>query len=1467
MNTLQKFIFIGILGVFISNQLFADKYKLTGKDTSDGGPKSNNSVTAGCAPGTGSTYLELNNVRALIHTGGDMWWDLQGAAKYEIPKGSGKTALFAGSIWIGGTDVNGQLKIAAMKFRQTGIDYWPGPLITSGEAQASVTPDVCSAYDRHFSIEKSKVAEFRAWTKADAVTRASDFAGYQIPGEIMNWPAHGPSGGYDIYLAPFYDNNNDGSYNPYDGDYPYFDLDNNIPCGTTRELRTPRLYGDQSLWWVYNDRGNLHTETNGDAIGFEIRAQAFAFATNDELNNMTFYNYALINRSTYTLKETYFGVWTDADLGDAADDFVGCDVNRGLGYIYNGRSVDGTGQPQAYGGPNPPPPALGIDFFEGPYKDADGIDDLSSWDNNGLINCANGYRLNRTSGVKYLVGAGDILNGNINGLNFGDSVVDNERWGMRRFIYFNNDDSPLGDPKTAVQHYQYLRGYWRDGTHLVFGGTGHAESGTFTDFMFPGITDPCNWGTAGNPPPAPTNPLLGWCEKGEGNPYGDRRLVQSAGPFTLEPGAVNDITTGAVWARAASGDEYESVKLVQTADDKAQKLFENCFRVLDGPDAPELKIIEMDKKLIVHIWNKIGSNNYMEQYNQKDPFIVCPVTNTGCDKYYKFQGYQIFQLANQFVSTGELHDPAKARQVFQCDIKDGVSKLINYTWSDELVANIPVMEVSGSDEGVKHSLVISEDVFASGDKRLINNQKYYFVAIAYAYNDYLHYNQTDGSTVLGQKNPYKAGRKAQDGAIKIYEVIPHNNSSENNGTIITSDYGDGVSITQVEGHGNGSNELELSDETFAEIMSGAPWKSLHQTYKIDKGPIKVKIIDPLNIPGDQYTLKLDTHSLSKIDPSNSPTIEWFNTVGSASYGLIKNSKWFIYNSKFDTINSDQWIVSNDERIIPEWGISVNIQQVAFPLVKPKLIKGHYPNAGYIQQKDSLLGPLVNNGVIESTIENSDNTKQWLYFLSDQDGQNELNWIRSGSYKDGALTGADPTWDDYFYSIPDPVDTTESIQVPWDQGQAYEKIIGGGWAPYFLCQKTLNSAGPAWDRTFDNFHLKINDGVLETGLNSVEIVITPDKSKWSRCPVIELCNDTNLAVGRAPRFTLRRSYSIDKNGNASTVNVASENPNDANYIGANGMGWFPGYAIDTETGERLNIIYGEDSWYPGDNGADMIWNPSNNVWSFLGEPIFGGKHYIYVMGNPVNYKPKISEAGVPTVNREITLPDPNDATKKWYLKNYDEGRFFYAYYSKYPKALLPNNPLNQMKSGPHKILSTTMWVSIPMSSGLPLENKTVPLSEIKVKIKLAKPYTKGYKAYALDSTLSKNNNFPMYTFNTSLNKSITGDIETAKNALDLIGVVPNPYYGYNAYEATQTDNLVKIINLPKRCTVTIFTVSGTLVRKFNKDSESTIIEWDLKNNYGISISSGLYIIHINTPGIGEKIVKWFGAMRPIDLNAF
>ncbi len=135
-------------------------------------------------------------------------------------------------------------------------------------------------------------------------------------------------------LAPFFDYNMDGEYSYAEGDYPKFNLISIAECGEF-------LLGDQTIWWVFNDVGNIHSETGSQFnIGVEIQAQAFGFNTNDEINNMTFYKYKIINRSSLSLNETYFGSWIDPDLGNYLDDYVGCDVQRGFGYCYNGDADD-----------------------------------------------------------------------------------------------------------------------------------------------------------------------------------------------------------------------------------------------------------------------------------------------------------------------------------------------------------------------------------------------------------------------------------------------------------------------------------------------------------------------------------------------------------------------------------------------------------------------------------------------------------------------------------------------------------------------------------------------------------------------------------------------------------------------------------------------------------------------------------------------------------------------------------------------------------------------------------------------------------------------------------------------------------------------------------------------------------------------------------------------------------------------
>jgi hypothetical protein len=141
-------------------------------------------------------------------------------------------------------------------------------------------------------------------------------------------------------------------------------------------------------------------------------------------------------------------------------------------------------------------------------------------------------------------------------------------------------------------------------------------------------------------------------------------------------------------------------------------------------------------------------------------------------------------------------------------------------------------------------------------------------------------------------------------------------------------------------------------------------------------------------------------------------------------------------------------------------------------------------------------------------------------------------------------------------------------------------------------------------------------------------------------------------------------------------------------------------------------------------------------------------------------------------------------------------------------------------------------------------------------------SKQYKDYVAKTA---NGATPTYSWNMDDLQTTTKSADELADALKLINVVPNPYYAFSEYERNRVDSRVKIVNLPDQCTVTIYNVSGKMIRQFKKDNQVTYIDWDLKNTIGVPVASGVYLIHVDVPGIGERVIKFFGGMRQIDLE--
>jgi hypothetical protein len=1460
----------------------------------------NQKVMSNCAVPKASKELWVNNVRTIIYSGGDMWWDLfgNGNAYYIVPavqnRNTGVSSSFAGSIWLGGLDAGGQLKVAAMTYRQNGIDFWPGPLDTTN---ASADPGECLKYDQLFTLTRAEVDNF--------------VGGGAITTNILNWPGNGDvSKKQGRNLAPFIDVNFDNVYDPTTGDYPAYDVKNTAEKDANGFCKT-KLYGDNTLFWVFNDKGGIHSETQGVPIGVEVRAQAFGFKTNDEINNMTFYSYQIHNRSSFQLNSTYFTIWNDADLGYYLDDYVGCDVARGLGYIYNADPFDETAS--GANGYQDYPPAFGCDFFKGPLADPfDGID------------------------------------------NDGDGMDESiETIQMSRFTYYNNNIGAFPpqttNPDLAIHFYNFMTGFWKDGSPFTQGGNAY------------GGTSPAQFVYDGDPVAG-----TGWTEKGAGNLPGDRRFLQSAGPFTLKPGAVNDITFGMPWAQSPTkGGNIESIRLLRVADDKAQRLFDNCFKILDGPEAPNMTVQEVENELIIYLTNEKGSSNnfkiFNNDYEEEDITIISDPTSTvqalaNPDKFYRFEGYIVYQVRDDNVTSTDLSDRTKAIPIFQCDLKNNVSRLVNYVQDNNIGALVPQVMVDGANNGISSTFRVTEDAFSTSENRkLINHRTYYFIAVAYAFNNYLTYapdvspQVSSTANYLGQKRPYLEGRK-----IKRAAGVPRNPSTEKDGTLMQSAYGFGPKITRIEGQGNGGNMLTLTKESEDFIVANFFKPEL--TYENAQGPLNIKVVDPLNVKDANFTFRFINNTYKSvwtptIDPTYSvtPTTprEWWNAMPSpvpnatnnatgngaglaalnvdrTSWELKDESANKIYHPNEPQPNVTtkdtlyQTIKVGNEFYFQELGFSINVKQVGDV--------GEQVNSVTLTNTltSDYAGPEAGS-FIGSSVNYANGPSGWLNALQDVDGNTPANWILSGNNKTSGN-------EDAYYTL----DGEGKVNAFYDPQKQFGKVAGGTWAPYSLASAyypvtpsavgfpARNFGGPGftaeiWDQ--DQF-FKSSYNIAAVGkdrpyggntdmrkLSSVLVVYTKDRSKWTRCVVLEMQEKSNLSEGFAPFFSPRKHASVDKNGNIGD-GVVSNDPNDADFVSATGMGWFPGYAINIETGERLNMAFGEDSYQKENNGNDMLWNPTaslNSPYPYA----FGGKHFVYVFaGNTV--KAKFRNTG--TYYWEDDL-----AGDEYGVGPYDYGKRMMNILNKF---FHPDN-LKEAISGNFMaafgaVERDIMWTSIPMTaSGRGFKHPDQMPSDVRIQINVAKPYRYGYSGI-MDLTASaagqsylnlnkltsvnnptmltthvkttgvQNNNFPLYSFNTSDIATLYGQADVVKNAMDMIKIVPNPYYGSSAYEVNRIDNRIKITNLPNKCTIKIFTMNGTLVRTLKRDvsgqedlvigkagtgqdiiqsKRASSVEWDLKNQNNITIASGLYIFHIDAPGVGEKVLKWFGVIRPLDVQNY
>jgi hypothetical protein len=258
-------------------------------------------------------YLDRNQIKAMVSADGTLFNTYEnGNYKpcFEVPKGLGINSIFYAGLFIGGFDENSLLRVSGYYFSVK--DFVFGPV-----ASKYTGADYINKYNRVWRVNLSDL-EYHYFHYNDI--------GYEMPEVIQNWPAHGNTeNGEASDLAPYYDVNGNGYYDPQNGDFPM-------------------IRGDQAIYFIVNDAGGQQA-TGGLKTGIEVHGMVYCFnpSIGSVLQQTVFVNYRLINRSNHNYNNFYSGMMCDFDLGNPLNDLVGSDSVLNMVYVYNSVSIDSVG--------------------------------------------------------------------------------------------------------------------------------------------------------------------------------------------------------------------------------------------------------------------------------------------------------------------------------------------------------------------------------------------------------------------------------------------------------------------------------------------------------------------------------------------------------------------------------------------------------------------------------------------------------------------------------------------------------------------------------------------------------------------------------------------------------------------------------------------------------------------------------------------------------------------------------------------------------------------------------------------------------------------------------------------------------------------------------------------------------------------------------------------------------------------
>lgn len=540
------------------------------------------------------TKFNINNVSTYFSNNGDSDLDPAGNSGFIFPKGSNRGVFFeSGLVW--GGKVDNSVRVGGSTYSQ-GLQG--GRITNSGlPTNQLIAENPSENHVRIYRVRRDyKIGILTPEAVDEGVTVDEIYAQYEK--DWNEWPAQ--------YGAPYDDVDSNGVYDP--------------------TVDIPGVPGaDQTIWYVANDLNTSYVSGlyGSPPMGIEMQLTVWGYNRGGALGNMLFRKYQIINKSNKNFEDMYVAMWSDPDLGDANDDYAGCDTTLSLGFIYNGQSADQTYTDGRV-------PAAGFDFFQGPLIQGEAGDSAI-------------FKNKKVYGKKNMP--------------------------MTAFFYFINSDAiysdpPLGEYQGTTEMYNLLQG----------------KIGTSGD-LFP-IPDEVGGGFTTLPLSGDPNSGTGYID-GILYPPGDRRFGMASGPFTMAAGDTQEVVVAQI---AARGSNYmSSVELLKSYDEAAQKAYDNFFKLPSPPNPPKVSVTEMDNSIILN-WGKDLKNAELTESQDDQGYKFQGYNIYQLPNAFNFdEAQRIFTFdINDGVKTivGEEVDPATSATITtvqQTGSDNGISRSVNIT--------------------------------------------------------------------------------------------------------------------------------------------------------------------------------------------------------------------------------------------------------------------------------------------------------------------------------------------------------------------------------------------------------------------------------------------------------------------------------------------------------------------------------------------------------------------------------------------------------------------------------------------------------------------------------------------------------------------------------------------------------------------------------------------------------------------